>query len=482
MARTGMSHQEPARSKSPRRRRFWPTVLVLAALLSAALVEDLGSDFATSLQRAEAPTTAPPADQAGEPARPEPSVLGVPFENPTPAPGGGAVSAYAPQPHRGFQWIGANRDGEQFSDEEIATLARDNNVVVLAKFHARWNIEAHHEDARRLVAARPDIRVFPYFSTKYWFEKNNWGVQVPDEFLLRDRNGDLVPRVRPREDRQTAVASYVDLANPEYRAWALDVMASWLQAAPYAGVAFDAAVPIGLGDERNQAEWNELLGLERVAAYNAGMRELLAATERLVGPDRTVLYNGISPNTHLKGPDRNTGLLDVAGAALDERFCLDVHGETHYIEDDIALLSENRTDELFMRVSFRPGTDMSQRPRLERFCFGVFMLGWQPGYSYLQIGTDFSTNQLRELTDDLYVNLGNPLGPYQRRGDVAERQFEHGMVYVNLGPSPTAVDRPATLAEVDGGRVVADAGAGGSIELAPNDATILLDPALAGTG
>ncbi|MGH9185738.1 MAG: MFS transporter, partial [Acidimicrobiales bacterium] len=216
----------------------------------------------------------------------------------------------------------------------------------------------------------------------------------------------------------------------------------------------------------------------------AGKLGDLYGRRRLVGPDRMTLYNGIAPNPHLKESDRNIGLLDVAGGAMDERFCLDVHGDVHYIEEDLSLLhgSADSGAQLFMRVNFRADMDPARRPRLERFCFGVFMLGWQPGGSYFDTGGGYTAGHLHDPAGVVLVNLGAPTGPFNRQGDLAERRFEHGRVYVNLGSTPVEVMLPVPLEELGGGGVLTSQGAGSVISVAAADAAFLLDPGFAGTG
>jgi hypothetical protein len=379
---------------------------------------------------------------------------------------------YQPQPERGFIWVGEN-ESDQFTDAQLEQLATGYDIVVLAKFHAHYDIAAHHEAARRLVAMRPDIRVFPYFSMRYWFEKNQWGETIRPEWLLRDATGELVEREGgDSEDRGRA--TFVDLANPAYRAWALRVMASWLKEAPYAGIAFDATAPLGEGDSKSVAEWEDRLGPERVKAYDSGLRELLASAKALVGAQRTIIYNGIAPNPRVRGADRNIGLLDIADAALDERFCLDVDGESNALDDDIHLLSNQPDGELLMRTAIPSSTTAEEAANLEAFCVGAFLAGWQPGRSYFQAGRDYTTAQLDAAAPDLSVNLGQPLGPYLRRGDLVQRPFEHGVVVVNLGSSPVSVTVNEAVTEVGGGRVIGQHPRGEELVVGGTTAVFLL--------
>ena len=211
-------------------------------------------------------------------ATPPPSSPGSTAQEQPQAPAGAA--AYAPQSERRFVRVGAT-GGRQFTDDELGILADNFDVVLFTKFHGGYDISAQHEAARRLVALKPGIEVYPYFSTKYWFDQNKWGdATIDPAWFLRDNEGEVVNRDRRRDRDTPEDITYVDLANPEYRAWALDVFRSWLEAAPYAGISFDAAEPIGDYGEKDVVRWDRLLGPERVAAYNAGLRDLLASADR----------------------------------------------------------------------------------------------------------------------------------------------------------------------------------------------------------
>jgi hypothetical protein len=381
---------------------------------------------------------------------------------------GGDVSGAVPE--RRFIRIGAST--RSFSDEQIEELVARYDYVMFTKFHVDFDIQAQHADARRLVAADPDVKVLPYFSTRYWFEQNQWGVDIDPDWLLRDEEGNLVPKVRAGEEDEGA--SYVDLANPDYRDWALDVMASWLEAAPYAGISFDAAGPIGDHDPRDIERWQELLGKRRVDEYNAGLRDLISRANALVGPTREVVYNGIAPSRY-RGPGRDLDLLSVSDGALDERFCVDGKGVPAGIQADLDLMAITTDKRLFLRTSVPASVSDDDRDRIVRLCNAAFLLGWVPGRSYFQLGSSYTTAQLPG-EPELDVDLGDPAGPAE--GDeVRTRRFEHGMVVVNLSDRPTIVRMPVALDTVDGGRRTGAHGRGEEISVPALDAVLLIEPA-----
>jgi len=392
---------------------------------------------------------------------------------PGPVAQGQAGPAYAPQPDRRFIRVGTNT-GQQFTDDQFRALADNFGVVLFAKFHGGYDITKQHEAASRLMAMKPDMKIYPYFSTKYWFDQNKWnGATINPAWFLRDNQGNIVGRDRKKDRNKSSGTTLVDLANPEYRKWALGVMKSWLDAAPYAGISFDAAEPIGDYGDKDVARYAKLLGPERVKAYNEGMRQLLADAEKLVGPGRSVVFNGIAPSQQ-RGPDRNLDLLQATNGALDEFFCLDARGNVRGIDADLSLLGQYPGKQFFMRTNYRASSPAADRDRLQRLCLGSFLMAWEPGHSSFQFGGDYTADQLGNDPPDISVNLGAPTGAYRRKGTLLERGFANGVAYVNPGTSPQRVVLDAPLTEVRGGQVVATRQAGETVTVAPGDASFFV--------
>lgn len=390
---------------------------------------------------------------------------------------------FPPQPDRRFIRLGATAPyggrGRQFTEEEFRFLSDNFDYVLFTKFHAGWNIALHHEAAHRLTELKPALRVFPYFSTKYRFrqngiKQNNWeGRPFDPAWNLRDNQGNVIYRP-PRQDRDDPKGvTYVDLANPGYRQWAIEVLRSWLEAAPYAGISFDSAVPIGVGGEE-VAGWERLLGRDRIEEYNAGMRMLLASAKQLVGPDREVIYNGIAP-TSARGPDRNLGLLEVTDGALDERFCITSHGQFNPIETDLELMERYSDRQLFLRTGYDHRLPDNERDRYGRYCLGGFLMGWRPGLTYFQFGNGYTADQLGTDIPDMNLPIGPPVGPYRRDGDALGRPFANGEVYVNVSDGPAQVTLSRPLTKVQAGEEPAPLEAGAAVVVPPRDAVFLLE-------
>jgi hypothetical protein len=362
---------------------------------------------------------------------------------------------------------------EQFTDDQFEQLTEDYAVVLFTKFHMGWDVEGHHEAARRLKAMEPDLIVLPYFSTKYWFRPAEWGTEPDTDWYLRDRNGDIVQKQREGEDQDIGV--WLDLSDPDYREWALETMEEWLTAAPYDGMSFDSADPIGDYPEKQVSEWAALLGSEHVREYNEGIEDLLRRTQELVHPGGITLYNGIAPN-EIRGPDRDLAQLEVADGALNERFCLDRNGNRVALADDLAIMADHPDEQFYMRTNAPPDLDGEDRERAARFCRAVFLLGWDPGRTFFQFASDYTERQLEDDLPDLQVDFGVPEGPATITGRRGTRSFTRGAVLVNMGKAEVTMASPISGRVVRGGDLHEEVLAGDEVSV-PAESAILLSTA-----
>ncbi len=389
----------------------------------------------------------------------------------TDAPAGAVVPLHAGAV-RSYITIGTN-DGRQFSDAQYREIARSYQVVLFTKFHADWDVERHHEAARRLKELNPDLQIYAYMSTKYWFNGNRWGDAVIDPaWFLRDSTGAVVPVTRESQQIDSKeLGAYVDVSDPAYRGWLLGVAESWLQAAPYDGIRFDAADHIGDEGPRDIRRWQQLLAPERVQAYNDGIDTLLAEAGEVLRP-ATVLFNGISPSP-IRGAGRNLDMLELTDGAMDENFCVS-DGEPHDIVEDVEIMERHRDKRLHLRVRIDPAAfDGSTLARLRRLCAGSFLMGWQPGFTYLNVGPNYGPDQLGQQPVELELGLGEPTGNHGHVDSVLSRRFDHGVVYVNLGAEPATVELPRPMVRMEGGEPVETAE--GSVTVGADDAAFFLD-------
>lgn len=449
-----------------RRARWLPAVLIVAAVIAAAIV-----------------------------------VAVSPHGHPTRY----ANNPYGPQPQRSAEVVG-NPDGP-LSQQAIEDIAKYNSYEVLPKFADHYNITDHFVEARQLVDAAKkygnDLKVFDYFSASYWFNanKSGWGSYASgfqQDWLLHDSTGSTIPFLGAggATSASSAEKGYlIDLSNPNYRAWAVATIVSWMRAAPYAGISFDSATPMP-GDEPSHAvadgntSYNALLcgstltfdttDCPRVQAWNQGLVELLAETSKaLHAMGDEVRYNGIAPS-QLRGVSRNVGLLKYTDMASDEGFCLAVSASDpsrlafNSIVDDAALMRQIAAEH--KKVTEITNTyDSDARTPYGRYCLAGFLVGWQPGSSYFTFHPGYTQPPDGSYPDvpEQDLNLGKPLTVgYQTSGSALTRRFQNGFVAVNPTDRSTTVTIPETAVSFTNGAAGPHYTAGQNVTL-PARAAIL---------
>jgi hypothetical protein len=412
---------------------------------------------------------------------------------------------YAPQYDRNAEWAGP---GGGLSDRAIEEIAQNSGLEIFTKFANGFNIQAHFDDARRLAAAAKaagnPIKIYEYFSAAFWFTANEsgWGSYAQgfnDAWLLRDANGQPIPFYgagHRADSSATPVGYLVDLANPDYRAWAVSTIVSWMHAAPYSGILFDSANPLLTGTKRVSIgsglgmNFEELLcgtagvntlSCDKLNAWNQGLTELISQTStslHKLGDD--VIYNGIAPNT-LRGPTRNVGLLDVADTAANEAFCLTpstmdpARVEFQPLTDDLALMKQiaDKNKKVLEITNYQASAKRS----LGDYCLAGFLMGWQPGSSYYIFHTGYSDPISSGYPEVPEANLalGRPTASgYHTDGSVLSRQFENGFVAVNTGGQSADVRVPFAGVRFADGAPQGNLVSGQTVKLGAHDALYLL--------
>lgn len=408
-----------------------------------------------------------------------------------------ANEPYAPQLSRNAEWS-ANPNAP-LSDDAIDKIARNAAYEVIPKFANNFNIEAHFSDASRLVDAAKkygnDLKVFDYYSASYWINANiqGWGKYAAgfqQSWLMHDASGHTIPYwgTGGASSNTASVAGYLlDLSNPDYRAWAVKTIVSWMKAAPYSGIAFDAATQMpGPGVSHyvsNGAQsYNQMLcgaaaaritgDCGRVQAWNAGLADLISSTANALHElGDEVLYNGIAPSV-LRGATRNTGLLHYADAASNEGFCTSVSATNHdrnrfnsFIDDAAIVKQAAENKKKIFEITNTYGS--SAKTTLADYCLAGFLIGWQPGTSYFIYHTgykDLLTAAYPECPEQ-NLALGTPRADYKTDGDLITREFTNGFVAVNPTDSELRVTVPDPIVAFQNGKEAGRYAAGTTVTL-----------------
>ncbi|MEK7373647.1 MAG: Ig-like domain-containing protein, partial [Thermodesulfobacteriota bacterium] len=396
----------------------------------------------------------------------------------------------------------------RFSPEQIEKIANNYRILDIAKFHAQWNSAEQRKDVEGIKKINKNIKINVYYSSSlmFWMKrsadsdsrfKNYYErdrADFKDDWLLRDTAGNIIYL----DDANTAFA---DLSNAAYREWAIGVISHWKRQASYDGVFFDNSRP--LGDYGKKAStpivsgwninWNVLIGTQSVNDYNLGFNQLFADSKRSLG---SIIYNGIARRNYTSS--RNTDLLEYSDGAMSEGFCLGRTGATDLVpgttytlwtpaemlnDIDIMVSSSaaphNKT--ILQKVNhsgrtayYNGGNDVvADNKQIKRYCFGSFLLGHRPGYTFFKYGPDYGPRELDSDPKETALDLGSPIDMKYARvaSDAYQREFENGMVYVNLSNDAAAIiSAPYPMTLMNGAAEGTQYDAGTSVSVPPKDA------------
>jgi putative glycosyl hydrolase-like family 15 (GHL15) protein len=375
---------------------------------------------------------------------------------------------------RRYRYIWTGTPGRRFTRRESRALAHRDSLIVLEKGYGN-SFGDEDAAARRLVSLDPHVQVLVDFLAGALppVLAERWGSSFKARWLLRDANGD------PIGDCSGGRCSYrVDVADPGYRRFLIGQVLDRLRAAPYAGVMYDN---LHYYDHRQYPE----LSAGAIRRLNSGFRLLLRETRHALGPDETVFFNGVSRNIgHVDVADRGFDLLATATGAQDETYCyLDnqnrFRGSRALIADDRRYyLLAARGSTVLESVHLESAAAHADAPHIERYCFAHYLMSMVPGMTFVQFKAFADLGQGPQIrwnaVPEQALDLGPPVRPFERRGTVLRRPFEHGWVVVNAGTSPATISLPANVTVWEAGARGARLGRGEPYTIPPRDAAYFL--------
>ena len=395
----------------------------------------------------------------------------------------------------------------QFSAEEMVRIANNYSILNIAKFHAQWDSARQQEDARYIKNKNNSIKINVYYSSSlmFWMDKsttsndnfkkyyNRERAGFKDDWLLRDKKGNVIYL----DDANTA---FVDLSNAQYREWAIGVISHWKQNTPYDGVFFDNSRPLGDYGKITttstisgwNVDWNVLISTNKVSDYNLGLNQLFIESKRAF---ESIIYNGIGRRNYT--PSRNTDLLEYSDGTMNEGFCMwrqdasDGTGKDYRLWapeemlNDIGIMlsssgaPHNKT--ILQKVNHSGSTALYNSDQaaiinakqIKRYCLGSFLLGHRPGYTFFKYGPDYGPRELSSDPKEIALDLGSPIDNKYAgvASDAYKREFENGIVYVNLSNDATAfISAPYPMTLMNGATETAQYDQGASVSVPPKDA------------
>lgn len=364
-------------------------------------------------------------------------------------------------PENSFLWIGHPK--RKFTNQELEYIANNYPIVVIDKFHANWDIKEQETDAWALHKLNPDIKLFPYLSMSYRFKQDKFGTDTFNQnWLLKDASTN---QILPYFRENTLRGWVVDLSSSGYRDWLLNVIKKWLNSAPYSGIAFDNVVPISTNpSNRARPVENARISDEKISRWNDGLRTIMADTHSL-NNHPLVIFNGIE-NTRTRD-NRSLDLFKDADIALNENFCVAYrpghgHGilDKKELMDDIDIMGETAANgkKILEHTIYKSDNLLNKiridKKQLSRFCYGVFMMGYQPGYDYFKFSRSYSAiyeENIFENADEIKLSMGPPVEKYKKIKGIWKREYEYGVIYLNPDNKKThTIEIPEKLVKYSG--------------------------------
>ncbi|MEO1244361.1 MAG: putative glycoside hydrolase [Pseudomonadota bacterium] len=341
-----------------------------------------------------------------------------------------------------------DRDG--MSDDEVEFVASHYDFIVLEKAHG---IAEHGDteqgtirDVARIKALNPNATVLFYWNLLLDYPMYSAAEQRRDKpsWFIHDADG----RLDLKNPGPNALRRY-DLSNPDWRSWWVSVAADMLEKGSMDGVFVDALPQVALKPAGNIEKW----GAGKYAAVEQGIGETLAALKQAIGPDTTVIYNGIRS---VPGGWTHGGLkyLDFADGTIIEHFnVLQSQGPEQIAQDIERMTRAGKAGKIVILKAF-PGflwidaeaMKMPLETKLELarqrivFPLAAFLIAAEE-HSYFNYTWGYRADHGAYAWYPEYDRrLGPPNGDAVRDGYEYYREFERASVYLNIETKAARID------------------------------------------
>ena len=91
----------------------------------------------------------------------------------------------------------------------------------------------------------------------------------------------------------------------------------------------------------------------------------------------------------------------------------------------------------------------TEQKRLGNYCYGIFLMGHVPGYTFFKFGDGYSLSlrpqEYRVNAETIDLPLGNPTASYHKSDWLLSRRFQNGYVVVNLDTTSATWTAPQRL-------------------------------------
>ena len=407
-------------------------------------------------------------------------------------------------PEQSFIWIG-NPDGT-FSNSELRYMAENYAVYVDNKVHGERNYENRLAEVAKLKILNPNIKAFFYMGMAIRFRYDLYGEPFDDSFYLKnelpDHRGENIGALGPTGN---VAGHYVDLSNASYRQWVFMVLRDIFARAPYDGVAFDNSNTRevhqsgGLAGLIDHPDWRDgernKISLATLDAWNAGIPRVINGA-RTRGGAAEVIFNGIGGNTTTRNQDLD--LLHHADYGANETFCIVRHrgvagfltAEQYQEDIDVMHSEAAQGHRLLQKTKYRHLAEVTTnqefqdhfgigKTRAMRFCYGLFMMGHRPGYTFYKFGPDYTNRygEVRENPVEMQIELRAPTRDYTvLASGLFRRAFQDGLVVVNATDASRTVTLGRDYIRMEGANRGPRLPSGTRVNIAPRDAVFFMKP------
>lgn len=356
-------------------------------------------------------------------------------------------------PSSGSKFVFINHPQRDLTEEEMQYIATNYDIAVVGNQNKSMTTEAN-----RLKQLNPSLKVYLYFPTSVRQDvATNYGNDVfKEEWYLHKQNGERIAK--------TPSLDFVDLTNLEYRSWAESTILKFLSEAPYDGVLADNANPLGAEGPWN---WLNFIGQDKINSWNSSRINYLTRLQRIMeSKGKTIIYNGISRS--IVKTNRTLDTLDFTSGALNEGFCYgkDSSGNNSVVSKELQVEDIELQKSIGLRKKIllqKVNIDSAIKAKYGKYCYGIFLMGHVPGYTYFKYGEGYSLavfpEEYKNSLSELNIPIGSPKGNYKRQGWLLYREFSEAWVVVNLN------ETRATWTNPDDGKI---------LSIAPQDAIFII--------
>ncbi len=341
-------------------------------------------------------------------------------------------------------------DREGMNDEEVEFIASHYDFIVLEKAHGiekyGYTEQGTIEDVARIKALNPQAKMLYYWNLLLDYPLYEASLTREDDqsWFIHGADGEL----DLKGTGPGALKKY-DLSNEDWRHWWVSVAKDMLKRGSMDGVFIDALPQVALKPEAKKKDW----GVEKYLAIEQGIGETLAELKREIGPDTTIIYNGIRsvPGGWEHG---GTKYLEFTDGAIIEHFNVILSQEPEQIAEDIERMTRAGKDGKIVILKAFPGflwidkedmkMPLSQKRTLARqritFPLAAFLIAAQE-HSYFNYTWGYRADHgAFEWYPEFDHKLGPPKGDAVRDGYEYRREFEHASVYINIESKQAEID------------------------------------------